>query len=126
MAVDRNTVPIGLGDTEITFFGSVSLPGEVVFLHPRHNVALLKYDVNELAGVDFKALQLADTDTPMPENLTMVGYRADGTFRPHKIDDINRLTIGFKPPGLPPFSTGSVGCVWGAKRTTVIGWAFGG
>jgi len=103
VAVDRNTVPIGLGDVELTFFGSMVLSGEVVFLHPRHNIALLKYDVNKLAGAEFEALDLADTDTALPTMLTMVGYRADGTFRRHEIDDLSRLTIGFKPPGLPRF-----------------------
>lgn len=103
IAVDRNTVPVGLGDAELTFFGSLVLIGEVVFLHPRHNIALLKYDVNKLAGADFEALQLSDVNTSIPTDLTMVGYRTDGTFRRHEIDDLSRLTIGFKPPGLPRF-----------------------
>ncbi len=103
VAVDRNTVPIGLGDAELTFFGSTVLPGDVVFLHPRHNIALLKYDVNRLKGAEFEALDLADVDTPMPADLTMVGYRSDGTFRRHELDDLSRLTIAFKAPGLPRF-----------------------
>ncbi len=108
VAVDRNTVPIGLGDTKITFFGSLVLPGRVVFLHPRHNIALLQYDVSSLEGGEFQALNLSDSASQIPDELTMVGYRADGTFRAHPIDDISRLTIGFNPPGLPRFQQAAI------------------
>lgn len=108
IAVDRNTVPVGLGDAEITFFGSLVLPGKVVFLHPRHNVALLQYDVNKLNGAQFEGLTLSDSATPVTEGLTMVGYRSDGTFRAHAITGASRLTIGFNPPGLPRFQQASL------------------
>lgn len=103
VAVDRNTVPVGLGDVELTFFGSLEVSGTVVFLHPRHNVALVHYDATLLADAEFQALQLSDAGMKLPAELTMVGYRADGTFRRHEINDISQLTIGFGPPGLPRF-----------------------
>ncbi|MFK8079699.1 MAG: trypsin-like peptidase domain-containing protein [Granulosicoccus sp.] len=104
IAVDRNTVPVALGDVELTFFGSTQVPGRVVFVHPRHNVALLQYDTSLLQGVAIKALKLSDaTNGQLPDELTMVGYRADGTFRSHPIDDISALTVNLGPPGLPRF-----------------------
>ena len=103
VAVDRNTVPIGIGDAKVTFFGSQELAGEVVFLHPRHNLALVQYDADLLKDAEFEELKLADASMPLPETLTMVGYRADGTFRRHEIDNTSRLTIGFNAPGLPRF-----------------------
>ena len=103
VAVDRNTVPIGLGDAEITFFGSQVVEAQVVFLHPRHNVALLQYDPTALGDAEFEALSLADADAELPDTLTMIGYRADGTFRRHDVDDFSPLTVGFAPPGLPRF-----------------------
>jgi len=104
IAVDRNTVPIALGDVELTFFGSAQVPGKVVFVHPRHNVALLKYDTGLLPAADIAELELGDGSSQvLPEDLTMVGYRADGTFRLHPIDDISALTVSFNPPGLARF-----------------------
>lgn len=104
IAVDRNTVPIALGDAELTFFGSTSITGRVVFVHPRHNVALLQYDPALLQGASIEQLELSDaTNGQLPEGLTMIGYRADGTFRAHPIDDISALTVGFNPPGLARF-----------------------
>ena len=103
VAVDRNTVPIGLGDVEITFFGSHVLDGSVVFLHPRHNIALLKYDPKQLQGAEFEVLNLIAEPGELGSSLTMVGYRADGTFRRYEVDSFNRVTIGFGTPGLPRF-----------------------
>ena len=107
VAVDRNTVPIGLGDARITFFGSHGVDAEVVFLHPRHNVALLRFDPEELGGARYQALELADIDTPLPSGkdggLTLIGHRTDGTFRANPVTDPSRVTIGFAEPRLPRF-----------------------
>ena len=104
IAVDRNTVPIALGDVELTFFGATQVPGQVVFVHPRHNVALVQYDTSLLQDAEITALELSDeTVNNLPTDLTMIGYRADGTFRSHGIDDISPLTVSLNPPGLPRF-----------------------
>jgi len=103
VAVDRNTVPIGLGDAELTFLGAHLLPARVVFLHPRHNVALLAYDPAALGDIALPELALAGPDDEIPDALTMVGLRADGTFRRARVDELGRLTVGFPPPGLPRF-----------------------
>ncbi|MBX2886713.1 MAG: trypsin-like peptidase domain-containing protein [Granulosicoccus sp.] len=108
VVVDRNTVPIGMGDTEITFFGSTVVDANVVFLHPIHNIALLQFDTAELKGAEFDALHLADIDTALPDQLSMLGYRADGTFRKHTVDDMSRLTVGFNAPSLPRFQQDNV------------------
>jgi len=108
VAVDRNTVPVGLGDAEITFFGSQVVDAQVVFLHPLHNVALLRYDPVDLGNAEFEVLSLVESNGELPQSLTMVGYRADGTFRTHEVDDFSRLTVGFAPPGLPRFQQSSI------------------
>ena len=103
VAVDRNTVPVGLGDAEITFFGSQRIDAEVVYVHPRHNLALLSYDPAALGGAALRALELAPVNAPPPERPTMIGYRNDGTLRASRVDTPSRLTVSFEPPGLPRF-----------------------
>ncbi len=103
IAVDRNTVPIGLGDAEITFFGSTLLDARVVFLHPSHNIALLKYDPADLGDVDFEALELQVDNQPLTQPLFMIGYRQDGTFRKHPVTETSRLTLALQSPRLARF-----------------------
>ncbi len=104
VSVDRNTVPVALGDVELTFFGATQIPGRVVFVHPRHNIALIQYDTELLGELPVEALKLSDAGrSALPDELSMVGYRADGTFRSHPIDDISALSVNLNPPGLARF-----------------------
>ncbi len=42
--VDRNTVPIAMGDVTVTFAGSLEIPARVAYVHPLHNLAMVQYD----------------------------------------------------------------------------------
>ena len=44
VVVDRNTVPIAIGDVTITFAGSLEVNGKIEQLHPLHNLAMVSYD----------------------------------------------------------------------------------
>ncbi len=103
VSVDRNTVPVGVGDAEITFFGSTPLKAEVVFLHPRHNVALLQYDPKALGDASVQAMQFADPSYAPEGNLSIVGYAQAGTLRTLSIDAMNDTIIGLRVPSLPRF-----------------------
>ena len=103
VAVDRNTVPVALGDVEVTFFGATVVEAEVVHVHPRHNLALLRYDPAALGGAALEALELAGPEDPMPAVPLMVGYRDDGTLRVQRTSQVARLAVDFPPPGLPRF-----------------------
>uniref|UniRef100_A0A0D9VK47 PDZ domain-containing protein n=1 Tax=Leersia perrieri TaxID=77586 RepID=A0A0D9VK47_9ORYZ len=51
VAVDRNTVAVSSSDIMLSFAAyPIEIPGEVVFLHPVHNFALVAYDPSALGA----------------------------------------------------------------------------
>jgi len=55
VVVDRDTVPITLGDVELVFGGARVLDGRVVALHPEHDLALVGYDPTLLGETEVRA-----------------------------------------------------------------------
>lgn len=108
ISVDRNTVPISMGDASVTFFGSFEVPAEVVFLHPEHNLALLKYDPKLLQGVDIPVLQFSKSQEEPPQDLFRLSFRQDGTYQVNAVGSMNRVTVAMDAPRLPRFQQSTV------------------
>ncbi|KAK7387383.1 hypothetical protein VNO78_28149 [Psophocarpus tetragonolobus] len=61
VAVDKNTVAISASDVMLSFAAfPVEIPGEVVFLHPVHNYALISYDPSALGPVGGSVVRAAE------------------------------------------------------------------
>lgn len=108
ISIDRNTVPISMGEASVTFFGSFEIPAEVVFLHPAHNLALLKYDPKLLQGVEIPSLQFAQTQEAPPQDLVRLSFRQDGTYQVNTLGSMNRVTVAMDAPRLPRFQQSTV------------------
>ena len=78
--VDRNTVPLAIGDVTITVAGSLEVRGKVEQLHPLHNYALVSYDPDSIGSTPVREARF-DTSTVRPgEKVWVVGIKGDHQF----------------------------------------------
>ncbi|MCG8433699.1 MAG: PDZ domain-containing protein [Gammaproteobacteria bacterium] len=78
--VDRNTVPVALGDVRLTFAGSVEIPARVEFVHPLHNLAMISYDPVLIGDTPVRSAELNVRDLKQGDDVWVVGYKADQTI----------------------------------------------
>jgi pro-apoptotic serine protease NMA111 len=95
VVVDRNTVPVAVGDVSITFAGTLEVPGRVVYIHPLHNLAVVAYDSQLIGKTTVKAARLAARDLAPGENVWVAGFGGDGVLRSRTtaIADIEPLQL---------------------------------
>jgi S1-C subfamily serine protease len=75
--VDRNTVPIGIGDVSITFAGSLEVEGKVEQLHPLHNYAIVSYDPESIGDTPVKQARLNTQSLQPGDDVWVVGIKGD-------------------------------------------------
>jgi pro-apoptotic serine protease NMA111 len=84
VAIDRNTVPIAMGDVRITFAGTVEVPGKVVFIHPLHNLAVISYDPKSIGDTPVRAANLVTRPLNPGDDVWVVGQRGDSKILSQK------------------------------------------
>jgi S1-C subfamily serine protease len=96
VVVDRNTVPVSVGDVTVTFAGTVQVPGRVVYIHPLHNYAVVAYDPRLIGSTPVRAAKLTPRELAPGESLWAVGLGADSQMRSR-----NTQIAGIEPLELP-------------------------
>jgi pro-apoptotic serine protease NMA111 len=77
VVVDRNTVPVSVGNVTITFAGTVEVPGHVVYIHPVHNLAIVAYDPKLIGATPVKSAKLLPSELTAGESVWVVGLGGD-------------------------------------------------
>ncbi len=77
VVVDRNTVPIAMGDVTITFAGSLQVNGSVEYIHPLHNLAMVSYDPKLIGGTPAKTARLSTDELVAGDKVLVVGLMSD-------------------------------------------------
>jgi S1-C subfamily serine protease len=95
VVVDRNTVPVAMGDVRITFNGTVEVPGKVEFIHPLHNLAVVSYDPKSIGDTPVRAATLIDKDLSAGDEVWAVGQRSDSKIMSQKTEVASVDAVGF-------------------------------
>ncbi|HMN44514.1 MAG TPA: trypsin-like peptidase domain-containing protein [Povalibacter sp.] len=78
VVVDRNTVPVSIGDVRLTFAGTIEIPGRVEYVHPLHNLAMISYDPKLVGTTPVHSAVFKAVDVQPGEQVWAVGVRPDG------------------------------------------------
>jgi S1-C subfamily serine protease len=95
VVVDRNTVPVAIGDVTVTFAGTVQVPGRVVYVHPLHNFAVVAYDPALIGNTPVRSAKLTPRELSAGEPLWVVGLGGDSQMhsRSTEIASIDPLEL---------------------------------
>ena len=95
VVVDRNTVPVPLGDVTVTFAGTVQVPGRVVYVSPIHNLAVVAYDPRLIGSTPVRAASLKSERLGAGESIDVVGLGSDNDlhFRRTEVASIEPLEL---------------------------------
>ncbi|HUK02883.1 MAG TPA: trypsin-like peptidase domain-containing protein [Steroidobacteraceae bacterium] len=81
VVVDRNTVPVSVGDVNITFAGTLQVPGRVVYIHPLHNLAVVAYDPKLIGKTPVQAARLSKRELASGVSVWAIGLTGESLLR---------------------------------------------
>ncbi|HZW59172.1 MAG TPA: trypsin-like peptidase domain-containing protein [Woeseiaceae bacterium] len=96
VVVDRNTVPVAMGDVSITFAGSLQVPGKVEYIHPLHNLAVVSYDPRLIGDTPVRAARFDHTPLASGDKVLVVGLKSD-----HQVGYQESTVASVDPLNLP-------------------------
>ncbi len=77
IVVDRNTVPVAMGDVSITFAGSLQINGRVEYVHPLHNLAVVAYDPKLIGDTPVAAARFSNEVLEPGDDVWVIGLKGD-------------------------------------------------
>ncbi|KAI0223994.1 hypothetical protein L0F63_001053 [Massospora cicadina] len=99
---DRDTVPTYIGDLNITIGGSLTLPGQVVFIHPTLNLVFVRYDPSLVhGGVVTAELKMEAPPLRAGDDVNFIGVSADHSILVKRTAVSGIFGISTRP-SLPP------------------------
>jgi len=95
LITDRNTVPVSMGDVRLTFAGTIEIPGEILYVHPLHNLAVIHYDPKLIGTTPVRAAKLSTEPLKPGEMVNVVGMDGGGSIksRTTTIADVSPLQL---------------------------------
>jgi len=94
--VDRNTVPVAIGDVTVTFAGSLEVEAKVEQLHPLHNMAIVSYDPKLIGDTPVRDAEFNTTPLQAGDKVWIVGIKGD-----HQLVHQESIVSAVEPLVLP-------------------------
>ncbi|MFK7929450.1 MAG: PDZ domain-containing protein, partial [Myxococcota bacterium] len=93
---DRDTVPVRIGDIELTFAGQLRVPAQVRYLHPVHNLAVLSYDPSLLGDSDVRSAEFVERTVESGDRIWQIGLSSGGELVEYQtqVAKTGALTLG--------------------------------
>jgi len=101
--VDRNTVPMSLGDVRIVFAGALDVPGEVVFIHPLHNLAIVKYNPKLLGETQVNEIEFKNKKLSAGDKVWLIALKNGQELLIEETKVSALESLDFSIPKIPTF-----------------------
>ncbi|MDJ0786206.1 MAG: trypsin-like peptidase domain-containing protein [Myxococcota bacterium] len=123
VVVDRDTVPVPIGDVTVTFGGAIEVPGEVVAFHPDHNLALVRYEPALIGDTPVESARLRDEPLVPGQPLWLVAL-TDGSRLVTRRTAVSQVDAPVIPiPRVPRFREQNVELVSLTETANSVGGA---
>lgn len=96
VVVDRNTVPVAMGDVRVTIAGSLEIPGRVEYIHPLHNLAVVSYDPALIGDTPVRSAEFVADELATGSGVAVVGLAPD-----HKVMSQASRVASVSPVNFP-------------------------
>lgn len=95
VVVDRDTVPVAMGDARITFAGALQIPAKVLYLDPLHDLAVLQYNPKLIGSTPVRNAVFSPRSLRPGERAWLVGYQPDGTLTGQETRVTDKQPVNF-------------------------------
>ena len=78
--VDKNTVPLSIGDLSIVISGSIEIDANIIYIHPIHNYAIIQYSPSSIGSTEVLPIEFAPNPAELGDNCVLVGLNDHGNL----------------------------------------------